>query len=175
MAEHLRLIKEEVTKTLSQVEADWAKSAAEKEEARKSRTPIFSAVLGYTEQKVVINGHQKLIHRVFVQTLDSGEYSKLGWVLSGDIKCCMVCSKELVVVGPYFFSWDGKPEMRMLHCHACGNVICPDCGPAAAVVGAIQNVGPVPVCNQCYYGQVRRISFCAVISGFVNFCFHSIG
>lgn len=151
MAEHLKLIKEEVEKPIAQVEADWAKSALEKEEAKKNKSPIFSQVLGYTEHKVIINGRYSVIHRVFVKALDSGSYAKLGWVLSNDVKHCMVCSKELVA---YLLSWSA----HRLHCHACGNIICPECSPAEANVEALDSVGPVPVCNQCYFGQVRVIS-----------------
>lgn len=150
MVEHLKLIKEEVEKTITQVEADWAKSAFEKEEAKKTKAPIFKQVLGYTEVKVIINGRSTSVHRVFVKALDSGSYTKLGWVLSNDVKHCMICSKELVA---YLLSW----SPHRLHCHACGNIICPDCSPADAAVEGLESVGPVPVCNQCYFGQVREL------------------
>jgi hypothetical protein len=161
MAEHIKLITEEVTKPLSQVEADWAKSYAEKEEAKKAKKRLLTAVLGYTEQKVLINGHQRTVHRVFVETLDSGAYSKQGWILKGDVTCCMICAKEFLpdVSHAYFFEWNDGSKAPKSYCYACGNIVCPECRSEDSIVKEVASVGPVPVCKQCSYGQVRAPPF----------------
>jgi hypothetical protein len=158
MAEHVKLIDEEASKTLAQVESDWAKSYAEKEEAKKNKTPIFASILGYTEQKIIVNGHHKLIHRVFVKTLDSAGYSKVGWVLKKEVSNCMVCSKDFTREPQSLFSWS-EPQRIQIHCRACGNVVCENCYPSDAIVEEIQSLGPVPVCAQCFYGQVMSPTF----------------
>ena len=156
MTDHLQLIKVEVEKSLKEVELDWATSAKEKEEAKKSKAPVFNSILGYTEQKIIINGTPQLIHRVFVETLDSGEYVKCGWVLKCDVSCCMVCAVKFHPAQG-FFPWS-EEALEKISCHACGNVICVNCS-LEAVVKEIFKLGPLPVCSQCSYGQVRNIQY----------------
>lgn len=93
------------------------------------------------EDTILIKGSFRKIRRLFVTSGDSGKYGSLGWVLSSDIDCCMVCLTAL-------------DKSIKHHCRACGNVACGQCSENKAVVLDIHSVGPVRVCKQCYWGQV---------------------
>lgn len=158
MADHIKLLTKEVGKTLAQVEEDWAKSWAESEERKRSpRSPVspISTVLGFSPQKCVIKGQSRTIHRIFVQTANSGYYSNLGWVLKRDMECCMVCSKDFQHIHESYFSY-GIHAREQIHCRACGNIVCESCASYEAIVEGLHVLGPVPVCVQCYFGQVSN-------------------
>jgi hypothetical protein len=90
---------------------------------------------------VCIGGEDVKLRRVYVQTADSANYHKLGWVLSSDCEKCMICASE-------FYFWSGK-----YHCHCCGNILCADCCPETAIVVEIRGAGRVAVCKLCFWGQ----------------------
>lgn len=162
MAEHVKLLEAEVSKPLSEVEADWAKCAEEAKLSNRTKVPIFTSILGYTEHKVLLCGNQSTIHRVFVRTLDSEGYYKLGWVLKADVHNCMICARELHKETSLLnmLDWSGKFSEKR-HCYACGNIVCSDCSKiGATVVREIAKLGPVNVCTQCSWDQVK---FCLLL------------
>lgn len=117
---------------------------------RRNRKTTINAVEGNSpfireirEEVVLINGSSRKIRRLFVTSSDSGDYGKLGWVLSHDVGCCMIC---LVALNTF---------TAKHHCRACGNITCSKCSDVKAIVLDIHSVGPVRVCKQCFWGQVR--------------------
>ena len=154
MAEHIKLIKEEVCKSIAAIEADWERSYAEAAEAKIANVELDHAVLGYTEHKVIVGGREGVIHRVFVQARDSGLYAKLGWVLKSEVTSCMVCAKKFQHEITSMFGFVEVPAIEGFYCHACGNLVCGDCCSPNVVVEEIKVLGPVTVCKQCDFGQV---------------------
>lgn len=94
------------------------------------------------EETSVIHGKELVIHRVFVHSADSGGYETVGWVLSGEVKYCMICSNTFG-----YFTYQH-------YCNACGNVVCQKCSSNNALIFEIEQLGPKRVCDQCYWGQV---------------------
>ena len=157
MANHLKHLKAQVEKELKDIENDWAKNAELVDLAKQNKIPPqLVKLLGYTEQVFLMKGLSRSIHRIFVQTTDSGEYFKLGWVLHSDSHFCMVCTKSFALTTNTsvlsIFDWSHHEPVK-INCHACGNVVCEDCV-EQSVVCEIRSVGPVPVCKQCSFGQV---------------------
>lgn len=171
MTEHVKLIEAEVSKTLSEVEADWAKCAEDAKVTKKVKEPIFSTILGYTEHKIILCGNQITIHRVFVRTLDSEEYFKLGWVLKTDVNNCMICTKALTKESGMldFLDWSAK-DAEKKHCFACGNIVCSSCSNSGTtVVREILKLGAVTVCTQCSWGQVLNTPVDALFTRVANY------
>jgi hypothetical protein len=102
------------------------------------------------------NGNLKLFRRIFVKCDDSGGYSDVGWVLICDANDCMVCGTAFTSS----LSGGGKH-----HCRACGNVVCDDCSEAREIVEYLEGLGPVRVCNLCYYEQTPVQAFPNIHSG----------
>lgn len=89
------------------------------------------------------DGETRKIRRIFAKGLDSGDYSRVGWILACDVDCCMVCHTAMGVF------------LSKHHCRACGNVVCYKCSSEKAKIAQLpDDVGPVRVCVQCYFGQV---------------------
>lgn len=176
MTEHVKLMEAEVSKALSEVEADWAKCAEDAKVTKKTKEPIFSTILGYTEHKIILCGNQITIHRVFVRTLDSEEYYKLGWVLKTDVNNCMICTKALTKESSVldFLDWSAK-DAEKKHCFACGNIVCSTCSRSGTtVVREILKLGAVTVCTQCSWGQVGFTLFKVCFAHVTNsrfFCY----
>jgi hypothetical protein len=88
---------------------------------------------------LLLHGERRDFHRLFLCARDSGSYSNVGWVFSRDIKHCMVCGGEFLLMKH--------------HCRACGNVVCGHCSSNTEPVDCIEEIGPVRVCDLCCYGQ----------------------
>jgi hypothetical protein len=156
MTNHLAFLKLKAAKSLVDLETEWK---IQESTATTSKSSSQQCILGIAETIVIINGSQKIVHRVFVKSKDSGEYSKVGFILSQEVDSCMVCSSMFVRKSDVWsvFDW-GQDRSKKIHCCACGNVLCVDCCGNQAIVKDISFVGPVDVCKQCYWGQVRPIS-----------------
>lgn len=159
MAQHVKLMETEVSKSLVEIEADWAKCAEDAKVTKKAKEPIFETILGYTDQKIILAGKQVTIRRVFVRTLDSDDYYKLGWVVKPDVDNCMICTTDLIKESGLldFLDWSSK-DVEKKHCFACGNIVCSDCSSNNTIVREIAKLGPVNVCTQCTWGQVSKRS-----------------
>lgn len=103
------------------------------------------------------HGHRRKFHRVFVRAIDSGEYGKLGWIVSSDVEHCMICYKHFETV----------LMSKKHHCRTCGNVVCRDCSIRQDFVEEIANIGMVRICQLCDYGQVRPLHCLLSSFGFV--------
>jgi hypothetical protein len=93
------------------------------------------------KENVIISGKPMVIRRLFIQTIDSGEYGNVGWVLNTDLENCMICAQEFSVF------------LTKQHCHGCGNLVCSVCSNEEATVYELEEMGPLRVCNQCFWGQ----------------------
>ena len=93
------------------------------------------------------NGAVAVMHRVYAHERDLGDYAQVGWVLSGDVERCMICSTNFSM------------KRFRHHCRACGNLVCDTCCPEEVVIEAIKFAGPQRVCAQCHCGQVRSALF----------------
>jgi hypothetical protein len=102
----------------------------------------FSSVYLVKEEKLSLKGQQTVVQRVYSQTNDSHKISSVGWVISSDIRSCMICNDDF------------GPLLHKHHCHACGNVICQRCSPSKAPINGVVSVADVRVCDQCFWGQV---------------------
>jgi hypothetical protein len=89
---------------------------------------------------------EKIVRRVFVETDDSGVYSKVGWIMSCDITACMICSLSFSSLISFFIKH---------HCRACGSVVCLNCYVNNIVVHEIINSEPTKVCKLCYNDNVQ--------------------
>lgn len=132
---------------------------------REKKTSLFHAgssgpvLKEIREDTVILNGVSQKIRRLYVHSADCSDYGKLGWILSCDVDCCMICLTSLS-------SYSSKH-----HCRACGNVTCSKCSSEEAVVLELHMVGPVRVCNQCYWGQVcTLLHLLHLLSWFVVKC-----
>lgn len=97
------------------------------------------------KRKLIISGKQLVVRRLYIKTLDSGDYSNVGWILNEDLDYCMICSKEFSVF------------LTKQHCYGCGNLVCNLCSNENAIIYELEEMGPLKVCNQCYWGQVILI------------------
>lgn len=94
------------------------------------------------KELIRIEGVDKVIRRVFVQTPSLPQYATVGWVMNADIDQCMTCLKHF-----WFFH-------TRKHCHACGNVNCSHCAENFCLVEELPDqTHGVPVCSHCYWGQ----------------------
>lgn len=75
-------------------------------------------------------------------SLSDGEYD-VGWVVSGDVNCCMDCGA--------FFVFSSKH-----HCRACGNIVCEDCSPYQADVPSLNEEGGSRICRKCFHGLLKE-------------------
>ena len=94
------------------------------------------------EHSTYLNGNRGLIRRVYAHMDELGSYSKIGWVVSGDINHCMICM-------------GGFSTMKLKHfCHSCGNIVCGRCSPSTVIIKELAFAGHLRVCCQCDIGQV---------------------
>eukprot|EP01038_Epipyxis_sp_PR26KG_P009433 gene9433-12712_t len=91
-----------------------------------------------TALRTDINNNGVLATRIFIETIDSGCFTSLGWILACQVNNCMSCAKKL--------SWKH-------HCRACGDVICTQCCSHELVVKEQEDLGELKVCNRCYEEQ----------------------
>lgn len=103
-----------------------------------ARNPNFTI----HNEKVVIQGSERIIRRLVFVGDPSMRYSTVGWALNIDISSCMVCSVPFT-----FFK-------RRHHCTVCGNVICANCSPNRVTVLELHRSLTYRVCIQCDFGQV---------------------
>ncbi len=149
MAKHLAFIELAAPKPVYILKKDMVGSKGGRKPS--TLTDIIDCyVTDMTDEKIFVNGAEHRIKRVFVSTSDSEKYSGVGWVVNSEISYCMVCS---VAFGMFTYQH---------HCRACGNVVCNNCSLNMVVVMEIQQMGPVRVCNQCYWGQVSFLHFFSV-------------
>ena len=111
----------------------------EKLKAELAKNPNFSI----HNEKVKIQGSERIIRRLVFVGDPSIKYSLIGWVLNIDISSCMVCS---VPFGMF---------RRRHHCTVCGNVICVKCSPNRVTVAELLHDKEYRICIQCYFGQVN--------------------
>lgn len=91
------------------------------------------------QETVLVKGKKTVVNRIYVSCPDSGDYGKLGWILSVDVFHCMVCGDKF-----------GCKH----HCRGCGIVICSSCSDWA-IVDELKDLGKLRVCRLCYWGQVE--------------------
>jgi hypothetical protein len=108
------------------------------------------------KDKVSECGHVKFIRRVFVKHPEAREYANVGWVVDGDVEACMVCAT-------YFSFFNGRH-----HCRICGDISCRDCSTSELLITEFRDFGPVRACDQCYYGQVRLVCWCAGVLAWIS-------
>jgi len=89
------------------------------------------------------------VRRIFIEAKDSKTYARLGWVLSDDATCCMVCN--LHFEGSLY-------DRTKYHCHACGNISCAKCTNKFAKISELNLDQYFRVCKICYTGQVCILS-----------------
>jgi hypothetical protein len=96
----------------------------------------------FHDEDVFVNGVTRSVRRLFI-TGDSSSSggAAVGWVINESFADCMVC-------GGAFGMWKWPH-----HCRACGNVVCEQCSPEAAVIQELPHLGDVRVCTQCCWGQ----------------------
>lgn len=94
------------------------------------------------KENIIIKGKQLVVRRLFIKTTDSGEYSNVGWILNEDLDNCMICAQEFSVF------------LTKQHCYGCGNLVCNICSSENAIIYELEEMGPLKVCNQCFWGQV---------------------
>ena len=42
-----------------------------------------------------IDGKECKVRRIFIKTVDSGEYKYVGWMLNEDVNNCTICTKSM--------------------------------------------------------------------------------
>ena len=100
-----------------------------------------------------IVGKEQKLRRIFIKTVDSGEYGNVGWMLNEDVNRCTICAKAFGI-----FRYKH-------HCRACGNIVCNICSKNNVIVDLLVSLGPVRVCDQCCWGQVYSLKCeCHLIS-----------
>ena len=94
------------------------------------------------KELVLVQGNEVLISRVFVRLKGCACSYDIGWIVGRDVPNCMVCSAAF-----------GFFRTRR-HCYACGGVFCGACTSSQACIESCFDVGAVPICKLCYFGQV---------------------
>ena len=74
----------------------------------------------------------------------TGDYADVGWVINAEATRCMNCAETF---GIYCYAH---------HCKSCGNVVCDKCSRSTAHIYELQDLGPLRVCDMCYWGQVSE-------------------
>lgn len=93
------------------------------------------------KENILLTGQQHVIRRLFIQTSIASDYSNVGWVLNEDLDSCMICSQEFNVF------------RTKQHCYSCGNLVCSVCSCEDGIIYELEDMGPLRVCFQCFWGQ----------------------
>jgi hypothetical protein len=94
------------------------------------------------KELVLVRGGEELTNRVFVRLKDNSCSYDIGWIVGTDVEYCMVCA-----TGFGFFRY-------RKHCYACGGVFCYKCTQNNVYLAEYPELGEVPICQLCYFGQV---------------------
>jgi hypothetical protein len=143
MAEHERFIKKIAARPVVHIKKDIVPLKVASRITKSTKYANAPCIWSVRYEYCTIEGRKIKCHRVFVIAADSGNYYKLGWIANDDMDRCMVCHCKF-----YDQLTSGKH-----HCRACGNIVCDTCSKGRAVVREISLLGPIRVCNQCYFGQ----------------------
>ncbi len=108
-----------------------------------------------SEEMIILRGMRQEVRRIYCIASDSGEYKRLGWVLTTDIHYCMLCG---ISFKGYLY------DSTKLHCHACGIVACHVCCSSLVAVRELASTAGVRVCRACYYGQVIGFQIAADVA-----------
>ena len=150
--DHLNLLLEIASLKASELLRElqlYCNSQSPAAEATYGTGPRCAMVSKLKESYAKFEGIETLIRRVYLHDDELGGYCRVGWVVSGEVERCMLCSGRFSL-------------MRMRHhCRACGNVICGLCAPSKVFIEELTFAGPQLVCTQCDHGQVIRINFTA--------------
>lgn len=144
MSVHFSYLRDVVFRPIEFHRRELRKLEENKQRAADDDTGDFAYVSELREEIVRIQGVPRRVRRVFVTAPDAPAYEGVGWILADDMDLCMVCNRT--------FSMFFDP---LIHCHACGSVVCGKCM-HLAVVQEIKKLGPVPVCRYCDWGQVSN-------------------
>lgn len=147
MTEHLRYIRYASNRPFAALKNEFIRKRSRQTNSTdnysQERSLLTSQMTMVREVSYFIQGEKHKYHYIFVQSEDSSDYSKVGWVLSDDAKQCMVCFTSFPLLMP-----------RKHHCRACGNVVCKKCSPELVEIEGLESLGPLRCCIQCYFGQV---------------------
>lgn len=132
MSSHISFLKSKIHRSLKTLQTEIASKKSSYGNAK---------LLACRPEIVLAGGIKRTIHRLFVDTEDSGVYKALGWVIDQDIDACMICNRNF-----------GLAAFKH-HCRACGNIVCNPCSPYMTAVHELPNENPTRVCKQCFYDQ----------------------
>lgn len=94
------------------------------------------------KELVLVRGGEELTSRVFVRLKDNSSSYDIGWIVGNDVESCMVC----------FASFNFFRTRK--HCYACGGIFCYKCTQNSVNLAEYPELGEVPICRMCYFGQV---------------------
>lgn len=102
-------------------------------------------------------GNKTKFYRLFCFSLHDPSWSKVGWILPGELQNCMLCN---CCIAASHWSF----QHSKLHCYCCGNVFCKNCISGTKELMLDTNSNDCQqlgwICKLCDYGQV---SFCVKI------------
>ena len=101
----------------------------------------YAEIYSIQSEEILVKGERHSIRRLYVNTVDSNVYHKVGWVLNNDIENCMICGTYLSTFSKH-------------HCKACGNILCEGCCSSTAIISDLASCGELRVCDMCFWGQV---------------------
>ena len=101
---------------------------------------LTEAVMFVEEEEIQVRGETRKVRRLYIRPPNS-DFVGVGWIINEDITGCMVCGESFGL-----FRW---PH----HCRSCGNLVCHSCSPESVIIVELEEMGPVRVCVQCYWGQ----------------------
>lgn len=121
--------------------------------AASGRTPtrsLLDCVCGLRSDTYLSAGREIGIWRVYMRAADSGQLSRCGWVLAGDVSSCMICTAKFSLL------WG----LRKVHCISCGNVVCSRCCmkvPLLRDLAHVTDASLLKLCAQCDWEQEVRL------------------
>jgi hypothetical protein len=155
MANHIKYIKDVTFWPLEKIVQTFVTQKLSKSPENSLNSNGYVILDVRAEHIELKGGTKKTVHRVFIQSNDSGSYCKTGWIVRDDLDSCMICSKSLNDIPASSFSLfrtGSKTASNKKHCRACGNIICEDCSGTKAIVYPMVEC-PSRVCILCNYGQ----------------------
>lgn len=150
-AAHLQAMSRLTQETVYALKKDMTSSAGGKKNTLLIQPLDQCYITDLEDERIFIGGQAKTIKRLFVFSSDVGDYVNVGWIVSSEIDQCMICNTTFGV-----FS-------RPHYCRACGNIVCDECSPHVCEIYEIAELGPMRVCNLCYWGQVSNVPYGAII------------